>query len=77
MTLVYPPVETDDEHLLADNLKGKISLSKITKAGLNIVTSISNERFTYETNNEGKVTEYNYESKLLAFSIPSSKPDKE
>ncbi len=77
MTLVYPPLETDDEHLLTDNLKGKISLSKITKAGLNIVTSISNERFTYETNNDGKVTEYNYESRLLAFSIPSSKPDKE
>ena len=77
MTLVYPPMETDDERLLADNIKEKINLQKITKAGLNLVTSISNERFTYETNNEGKVTEYNYESRLLAFSIPTSKPDKE
>jgi len=77
MTLFYPPVEKDDERLLADNIKGKINLKKITKAGLNLVTSISNERFSYETNNEGKVTEYNYESRLLAFSIPSSKPDKE
>lgn len=76
MTLVYPPLE-EEEHLLADNLKGKISLQKITKAGLNLVNSISNDRFTYETNDEGKVTEYNYESRLLAFSIPSSKPDEE
>ncbi|WP_340111921.1 hypothetical protein [Maribellus mangrovi] len=77
MTLIYEVNEPDEEHLLADNLKKKFSLKKITKAGLNLVTSISNERFTYETNDKGKVTEYNYESRLLAFSIPSSPSETE
>jgi len=71
MTIVYPDYIPDDEHLLTDNLRGKVSLQKITRAGLNLVTSLSNERFNYETNSEGKVTEYNYESRLLAFSIPA------
>jgi hypothetical protein len=74
MTLIYDMEIPDEERLLADNLKEKFDLKKLTKAGLNLVTSISNERFTYETNDKGKVTEYNYESRLLAFSIPSSKP---
>ena len=74
MTLVYPEYEIDDERLLTDNLRGKISLQKITRAGLNLVTSLSNERFTYETDEEGKVTEYNYDSRLLAFTIPSAHP---
>lgn len=74
MTLVYPEYEIDDERLLTDNLRGKVSLQKITRAGLNLVTSLSKERFTYKTDEDGKVTEYNYDSRLLAFSIPSSHP---
>lgn len=74
MTLVYVDEMPDDEHLLTDNLRGKISLRKITRAGLNLVANISNDRFNYETDEEGKVTEYNYESRLLAFSIPSAHP---
>lgn len=70
MTLVEPRFLPDDEHLLTDNLREKVSLQKITRAGLNLVTSISNERFTYETSKDGKVVEYNYDSRLLAFSIP-------
>ena len=71
MTLIYEVDYPEEEHLLADNFKEKLSIEKITKAGLNLVTSISNERFTYQTDYSGKVTEYNYESRLLAFSIPS------
>ncbi|WP_167616878.1 hypothetical protein [Maribellus sediminis] len=77
MTLIYEVDYPEEEHLLADNLKEKLSIEKITKAGLNLVTSISNERFTYQTDNSGKVTEYNYESRLLAFSIPSAKQETE
>lgn len=73
VTLVYSiDDDADDEHLLTDNLRDKISLQKITRAGLNLVTSLSNERFTYQTNKEGKVTEYNFDSRLLAFSIPAT-----
>ncbi|WP_167611297.1 hypothetical protein [Maribellus sediminis] len=77
MTLIYEVDYPEEEHLLADNLKEKLSIEKITKAGLNLVTSISNERFTYQTDNSGKVTEYNYESRLLAFTIPSGKQETE
>lgn len=66
----------EEERFLADVVVektglDKLSIKKITKAGLNIVTGISNEKFKYETNEEGKVTEYNYDSRLFAFTIPS------
>ena len=66
----------DDERLLVDVVKEKTGLdkfrfNKITKAGLSLVSSISNDRFIYKTDDEGNVTEYKYDSKLLAFSIPS------
>jgi hypothetical protein len=66
----------NDEFLLADKIKektglDKFELNKITKAGLNLVETISKNKFQYETNEEGKVTKYNYKSRLLAFSIPS------
>jgi hypothetical protein len=78
MYIIDPAVfENDnDERLLADVViektgLNKLSLNKITKAGLNLVTSISNEKFQYQTNNEGKIVEYNYDSRLLAFTIPT------
>ncbi|HKJ79750.1 MAG TPA: hypothetical protein VKA10_09445 [Prolixibacteraceae bacterium] len=49
-----------------------LSLNKITKVGLNLVSSFSKENFTYETNTSGKITEVNFDSRLLAFSIPTN-----
>lgn len=71
-----PVVNTDDERFLADVVKektglNKLSFNKIAKAGLNLVSSISKDKLTYETNKTGKVTEINYDSRLLAFSIPT------
>lgn len=65
-----------EEHLLADVVKEKtgldhLSLNKITKAGLKLVSNISKDKFTYETNEKGKVTELNLDTRLLAFSIPT------
>jgi hypothetical protein len=65
-----------EERLLADIVKEKTGIdkfqfNKITKAGLNLVSNISKDKFNYETNEDGKVTEYKYDSRLLAFSIPS------
>lgn len=72
-----PPNQPDytEERLLAEAFAektglDKLSLNKITKAGLNLVSSLSKEKFQYETNEDGKVVEYSYESRLLAFSIP-------
>ena len=65
-----------DEKLFVDVVKektgiGKLTFNKITKAGLSLVASLSKEKFNYETNTEGKVTEVNFDSRLLAFSIPT------
>ena len=65
-----------EERLLADVVKEKtginnLTLHKITKAGLKLVSNISNDKFTYETNEKGKVTELNLDTRLLAFSIPT------
>lgn len=77
MYLYYPDNEFDEELLIGDKVKEKFNLGKITKAGLNLVASISNERFTYETGNDGKVIEYNYDSRLFAFSVPTKRTQPE
>ena len=78
MYITIPPSSADyyEERLLVDVVKEKTGIdkfqfNKITKAGLNLVSNISKDKFKYETNREGKITEYKYESRLLAFSIPS------
>lgn len=70
MYITYPAETYDDEMLLADRVKEKINLRKISKAGLDLIANISDDRFEYETNDNGKVVNYTYESRLLAFSIP-------
>jgi hypothetical protein len=65
-----------EERFLADVIKEKtgienLSLQKITKAGLSLVSNLSKEKFNFETNDEGLITELSYESRLLAFSIPT------
>lgn len=65
----------EEERFLADVVKEKtgldnFSLNKIKLVGLNLISSISKDNFDYKTNEEGKVTELNYDSRLLAFSIP-------
>ena len=66
----------DDERLLVDIVKektgvGKLTIGKITKAGLSFVSNISKEKFNYETNTEGKVTEVKFDSRIFAFSVPT------
>ncbi len=80
MFLANPQNSADyyEERLLVDVVKEKTGIdkfqfNKITKAGLNLVSNISKEKFKYETNEEGKITEYKYDSRLLAFSIPSKR----
>ena len=70
------PAETHEERLLADVVKektgmGSFSLNKVAKAGLNLVSNVSGEKFNFETNSDGQITELNYDSRLLAFSIPT------
>lgn len=65
-----------EEHLFVDVVKEKTGLdkfkfNKISKAGLNLVANISKDKFRYKTNAEGKITGYNYDSRLVAFSIPT------
>jgi hypothetical protein len=76
ITLPETPVENYEERLLADMVKektglGNLSLNKVAKAGLNLVSTVSGEKFSFDTNNNGEITELNYDSRLLAFSIPT------
>ena len=71
-----PPAPEVQERLLVDVVKEKtgldnLSLNKVAKAGLNLVNGFSRDKFNYETNAEGQITELNYDSRLLAFSIPT------
>lgn len=66
-----------EERFLADVVKEKtgldnLSLNKVAKAGLKLVSGFSREKFNYETNSEGQITELNFDSRLLAFSIPTN-----
>ncbi len=75
-TIPEEPVYQDDERFIADVVKektglNKLSFGKIAKAGLNIVSNISKEKLTYETDESGKVSEISYDSRLFAFSIPT------
>lgn len=76
MYISYPKYDKSyDERLLVDVVKEKTGFSfrKVGKAGLKLFANISNERFTYPTTEDGKVKEYKYDSRLLAFSIPNKK----
>ena len=78
MYITIPQAEPYDERLLVDVVKEKtgiekISINKITKAGLNLFASISKEKFSYQTDESGKVTEIIYDSRLLAFTIPTTR----
>ena len=71
-----------EERLLIDIVKEKTGIEKLTfnkiaKAGLSLVTNLSKEKFNFETDNEGKVTEVNFDSRLLAFSIPTNQVEEE
>ena len=75
-TVPEEQVSTDDERFLADVVKektgiNKLSIGKIAKAGLNLVAGVSKDKLTYETNDSGKVTEIKYDSRLFAFTIPT------
>ncbi len=78
MNIIHPesPDNISEERFIADVVKEKtgldnLSLNKITKAGLNLVSSISKEKFNYETNENGDITEVSFDTRLLAFSIPT------
>lgn len=67
-----------EEKFFVDMVKEKtglenLSINKITKAGLSLVSNVSKEKFNYDTNKEGEVTELKYDSRFLAFSFPTKK----
>ncbi len=77
MYIILPniPEKDGEERLLADIViertgLDKLSLNKIAKAGLNLVSNITGDKFQYETNVEGKIINVNLDTRLLAFSIP-------
>ena len=66
----------EEERYLVDIVKEKtglnhLSVNKVAKAGLKLVSNFTKDNFNFETNQEGEITELNYDSRLLAFSIPT------
>lgn len=52
--------------------EGLFSAQRIARLGLNLASEISGERIGYQTK-DGKITSVDFESKLMAFSIPFEK----
>lgn len=52
--------------------EGLFSVQRIARLGLNLASEISGERIGYQTK-DGKITSVDFESKLMAFSIPLEK----
>ena len=52
--------------------EGLLSANKIIRTGLNVASELSGERLGYKVKN-GKITSLDFESKLMAFSIPLQK----
>lgn len=78
--IVTEQAPAEDERLLADVVIektgiDKLSLNKIKKAGLNLVSNFTKDNLSYQTNEDGTITEINYDSRLLAFSIPTRKEE--
>lgn len=78
MYITIPQAESLEERFLVDVVKEKtafekINFNKVTKAGLNLLAGISKEKFSYQTDEAGKVTEIFYDSRLLAFTIPTTR----
>lgn len=75
---VVEPAYPEEEKFLADIVKEKaglqnISLNVVAKAGLNIVSNLSGDKFTYATNRSGEITALSLDTRLLAFSIPTNR----
>ena len=74
--IIDVPYYYDEKPLLAERLgikkdKPKFRFRDITKAGLNIASGITKDKFTFDTNNDGRITEVKLETRLFAFSIPT------
>lgn len=76
MQINEPNVLSVDEFLAMRVQKagkeGIFSAQRIARLGLNIASEISGERIGYKTK-DGKITSVDFESKLMAFSIPLEK----
>ncbi len=55
------------------NSLNDLSLSKVTRFGLKIAATLSNDKFSYHTNNDGDIIAFHLDTKLLGLSIPVNK----
>jgi hypothetical protein len=67
-----------EERLLADVVRentnlDEISLNRMAKTGLTLMSRLSDKKFLFETNRDGEITEISFESRLLAFTIPTNR----
>ena len=78
MEIEYPTKYLSVDEYLAKRFLGSKNdrtnqLDKVATASLKTFSQISNDKFSYQTNAKGKVSEISLNTRLLAFSIPLSK----
>lgn len=72
-----PDYESEPEELLLGDLVrertglNNLTLKDVAKAGLALVSAITKDKVSYETNDKGQITELSMETRMLAFSIPT------
>lgn len=67
--------EQPDDRALSDKLIEKAGLndfrfSKLARSGLDLAAGLTNEKFSYQTNEAGQVTAFYLDTRLVGFSIP-------
>lgn len=67
--------EADEELYLTDRLKHmarleEFSFTRLVKSGLGLASGVSNDRFSYDTNNEGVIVALSLDTRLLGLRIP-------
>ncbi|MDX9881295.1 MAG: hypothetical protein RBS73_04470 [Prolixibacteraceae bacterium] len=69
---VAPEYYTVDSYLAEKVLKIKTRDKSLIESGFDLASNVSGNRFQYETE-EGKISKINFDTRLLAFSIPVKK----
>lgn len=50
-----------------------LSISKVARFGIKLAANLSNDKFSYHTNEEGEITAFNLDTRLVGLSIPVGK----
>lgn len=72
---IITEIPENNERLIVDVFMEKTGINnlnseKIKKVGLTLVAGLTRDKFSYQTDEGGRISKISYDSRLLAFSIP-------